>query len=191
MKLIVGLGNPGKEYERTRHNAGFLCADELREKLEFPEFQLQKKFLALTSEGDFHNEKILIAKPQTFMNRSGEAVAKLVNFYRIKPKDLWLLYDDIDLELGKIRLRTDGSAGSHNGMKSIIANLGFQNFPRVRIGIESRGVHAAKEQDIASFVLHPFSKKEQSLAKKTIKTGAEALLAALQEGIPKAQEEYN
>lgn len=191
MQLIVGLGNPGKEYETTRHNAGFLCTDELRKKLEFPAFELQKKFNAEMTEGNFSEEKFLLAKPQTFMNRSGETVAALVHFYKIKPKDLWLIYDDIDLELGKIRIRTEGSAGSHNGMKSVIKHLGFKNFPRIRIGIESRGKIAAKEQDISSFVLHPFLKKEQPLAKKTIQKAAESLLAALEEGIPEAQEKYN
>ncbi len=191
MKLIVGLGNPGKEYEKTRHNAGFLCLDLLQKTLGFPPFQLQKKFTAFMSEGDFGGEKLILVKPQTFMNRSGEAVTKLVQFYHTVPENLWLAYDDIDLPLGEIRIRTEGSAGSHNGMKSVITSLGFKNFPRVRIGIESRGASAAKEQDLSSFVLHAFLKKELPIAKKALEQSIKALLIALKEGIQKAQEAYN
>lgn len=176
MKLIVGLGNPGKEYEDTRHNVGFMCVDFLQKKFSFPEFELQKKFSALVAEFNLSGEKILLAKPQTFMNNSGEAVQKLVNFYHVAPEDIWIVYDDIDLPLGTIRMRGEGSAGTHNGMKSVIASLGFQNFPRLRIGIESRGVEAPKEQDITSFVLHPFLKKELPIVKKSLEEGANALL---------------
>lgn len=191
MKLIVGLGNPGREYINTRHNVGFQCIDRVREKLGFPEFKLQKKFHAEMTEGIFSGEKILLAKPQTFMNVSGKSVVALIHFYRIAPKDLWLIFDDIDLPLGKIRMRPNGSAGSHNGMKSVIASLGFQNFPRIRIGIESRGLSAAAEQDISSFVLNAFSKKEKAQAAKTVEIASDALLYALQNGLEKAMEKYN
>lgn len=191
MKLIVGLGNPGKEYEHTRHSVGFQCIDQVRKELDLPEFKLQKKFHAEITEGFFSGEKILLAKPQTFMNVSGKSVAPLVNFYRIAPKDLWLMYDDIDLPLGKIRMRPNGSAGSHNGMKSVIEFLGFQNFPRIRIGIESRGFRATEQQDISSFVLNAFSKKEKAQAAKTVEIASDALLHALQNGLEKAMEKYN
>lgn len=199
MKVIIGLGNPGKEYEATRHNVGFQCVDRVREKLGFPEFKLQKKFYAETTEGIFSDEKFLLAKPQTFMNASGKSVAALVHFYHIAPKDLWLIYDDVDLPLGKIRMRPNGSAGSHNGMKSVIKILGFQNFPRIRIGIESRDAGgstaspdaAAKQQDISSFVLNAFSKKEKMQAAKTVENAANALLYTLQNGLEKAMEKYN
>lgn len=176
MKLIVGLGNPGAEYEKTRHNVGFMCVDFLQEKLGFPEFELQKKFSALVVESNVNGEKILLAKPQTFMNSSGEAVQKLVNFYHVAPEDIWIVYDDVDLPLGTIRVRGEGSAGTHNGMKSVIASLGFQNFPRLRIGIESRGVEAPKQQDITSFVLHPFLKKELPIVKKSLEEGINAIM---------------
>jgi PTH1 family peptidyl-tRNA hydrolase len=217
MKLVVGLGNPGKEYEHTRHNVGFQCVDVLRAAFGFPEFKLQKKFHAETTEGNFSLEKFLLVKPQTFMNASGKAVSALVHFYRIALQDLWLIYDDVDLPLGKIRVRREGSAGSHNGMKSVIASLGFQNFPRVRIGIESRGASAQREragerasgsasaseaeliqhttapkkQDISSFVLSPFTKKEKPKAEKAVEAAAQALKKALEDGMEQAMEKYN
>lgn len=191
MKLIIGLGNPGKEYKDTRHNVGFMCVDLLRQKLELPNFKDSKKFAALIGEGTHGSEKIVLAKPQTFMNNSGEAIQKLVNFYHCDPGDLWIIYDDVDLPLGKIRIRPDGSPGSHNGMKSIVANLGFSNFPRIRIGIESRGELSPQEQEISSFVLHPFLKEEKELAGKAIENAAEGLLIALNKGIENAQEKYN
>lgn len=191
MKLIIGLGNHGKEYEKTRHNVGFMCIDGLAEKLGLPEFKLQKKFEALVSEGIFNGDKIILAKPQTFMNLSGLAVAKLVNFYNCGPKDIFVIYDDVDLPLGKIRLRAEGSAGSHNGMKSIVEHLGFSNFPRLRIGIESRGVSAPEQQEISSFVLTSFRKEEQINLKKAMQDAVSAVLLFLTEGISKSMEKYN
>lgn len=173
MKLIVGLGNPGKEYAQTRHNVGFQFLDALREALGFAEFQESKKFSALITEGSTEKlGKIILAKPLTFMNASGEAVSKLLHFYHCAPIDLCVIYDDIDLRLGKGRYRFSGSAGTHNGMKSIVESLGTENFPRIRFGIESRGGRAGaeegsaaapKEQDLTSFVLHPFSEEEKPL----------------------------
>lgn len=176
MKLIVGLGNPGKEYENTRHNVGFMCVDMLQQKFGFPDFTLQKKFSAEITNGNLNNQKIILAKPQTYMNVSGKSVAGLFNFYHLGPNDLWLIYDDIDLPLGKIRVREKGSAGTHNGMKSVIAELGFSNFQRVRIGIESRGESAPQKQDISSFVLHPFLKKEAPVVEKALEDGTAAIL---------------
>lgn len=193
MKLIIGLGNPGKEYKNTRHNAGFQCVDLLRKKLGLPEFKLQKKFFALVSEGTYEGEKIALAQPQTFMNASGKTARALMNFYKIPPQDLWLIYDDIDLALGKIRIRASGSSGSHNGMKSVIESLGFENFPRIRIGIESRGEqkNASSEQNINSFVLCRFGKKEEKIIHKSLETGAQAFLAALKKGVGATMEKFN
>ena len=191
MKLIVGLGNPGKEYDGTRHNAGFACVDAAQVKWGLPEFALQKKFLALVSEGTVGNEKVLIAKPQTFMNASGESVAKIATFYHVEPQDIYIVHDDIDLPLGSIRVRKDGSAGTHNGMKSIVASFGHTDFPRIRIGIESRGVTAPQEQDITSFVLHPFLKKELPLLKEGLENGVNALEMALKGDLTGAMELYN
>lgn len=193
MKLVIGLGNPGKEYENTRHNVGFQCVDLLRKKLDLPEFKLQKKFFALVSEGAYEGEKFVFAQPQTFMNVSGKTAQALVNFYKIPPQDLWLIYDDVDLALGKIRIRARGSSGSHNGMKSVTRSLGFENFPRIRIGIESRGEqkNTPLQQDISSFVLHRFSKKEEKSIHKSLEAGAQAFFTALKEGIPAAMERFN
>ncbi|MEK7523475.1 MAG: aminoacyl-tRNA hydrolase [Patescibacteria group bacterium] len=191
MKLIVGLGNPGKEYEKTRHNVGFQCVDLLQQHLGFPAFKVEKKFASQISEGSYQNHKVILAKPETFMNNSGEALQKLVNFYHIEPQDAWVIYDDVDLPLGSIRIRTEGSSGTHNGMKSIISLLGFQNFPRIRIGIESRGESSPQKQDLASFVLHAFSKKEAKLAKETLQMSKEAIMFALEKGIPAAMDQYN
>ena len=188
MKLIIGLGNPGPEYKNTRHNIGFQCLDMLSEKLEAKPFKFEKKFNAQVTEGNFssaspgnaNQEKLLLAKPQTFMNVSGESVQALTQFYKIAPRDLWIIYDDIDLPLGKIRVRNEGSAGTHNGMKSVIEKLGFQNFPRIRVGIESRGEHAPENQEISSFVLHAFNKEELKLAEKALEKAVNLLLDSLE-----------
>lgn len=191
MKLIIGLGNPGRQYANTRHNVGFMCADFLQKKLELPEFKLQKKFFAEISEGIFNNEKIIIAKPQTYMNVSGKSVKALLDFYHCEQDDLWVIFDDVDLPLGKIRVKPDGSAGSHNGMKSIVEALGFQNFPRIRIGIESRGQSSPSAQEISSFVLNKFNKQEMSTAQKATEEASNALILALKNGISETQQRYN
>lgn len=191
MKLIIGLGNPGKEYKDTRHNAGFACVELFAERLGFEPRKLQKKFFSEVAEGLHNGEKIIIAEPQTFMNESGKAVAALLNFYHCLPQDLWVVYDDVDLQLGEIRLRPEGSPGTHNGMKSIVATLGLQNFPRLRIGIESRGASAPKSQDISSFVLHPFTNTEMPVFKEAVGKGADALVLALEKGLPEAMQAFN
>ena len=176
MKILVGLGNPGKEYEKTRHNAGARFLEMLRVNWEFPSWQYEKKFKADTSKGTFNGEKIILAFPLTFMNNSGEAVAPLFNFYNIPHQDLWLIYDDLDLPLGTFRFRPSGSSGTHNGMKSVIEKLGTSDFPRLRIGIESRGVKlpagtvgAPAQQNTTSFVLEKFTKDELPLFENALK----------------------
>lgn len=183
MKIIVGLGNPGKEYEKTRHNIGFMVLEELRKKLEFDEFKEDKKKQAAISFGEYHDEKIILVKPLTFMNKSGESVQKIVSFYKIDLKDLFVCYDDVDLPLGAIRVREKGSAGTHNGMKSIISHLSSQDFARFRVGIETRGEIAAKEQDTTSFVLSRFSWKEGRIIKKSIIETVGVILEALKNGV--------
>lgn len=186
MKLLVGLGNPGKEYEHTRHNVGFSCLDVLHKFFVASPWKLEKKFNALFAQADFSSEKLFLAKPQTFMNASGESVAGLFHFYKMKPEDLWLFYDDVDLPLGRIRLRPEGTAGTHNGMKSVIAALGFKNFSRLRIGIESRGITAPKAQDTSSFVLHPFLKTEEKTVQKTLEMASRILLDYLKKQVTAA-----
>lgn len=191
MKLIVGLGNPGKEYEKTRHNVGFLILDALREKLEAEEFHEEKRLKALLTKAKTDSLDLLLAKPLTYMNKSGEAVQKILHFYKLKPQDLVVVYDDLDLSLDHIRVRQKGSAGTHNGMKSIVASLGTDNFPRVRVGIESRGETAPIKQDLASFVLSTFTKKDGIKAKKAIEKAADAIITMLTEGIHAAMNRYN
>lgn len=134
MKCIVGLGNPGKEYENTRHNAGFLAIDFLREELNFPEFEASKHFGVL-SEGIVQGERVFLLKPSAYMNLSGKSVSSLIGFYKLNPENILIVCDDIDQDFGKIRYREKGSSGGQNGIKSIIESLGTENFQRIKIGI--------------------------------------------------------
>lgn len=150
--LIVGLGNPGKKYEKARHNAGFLAIDAAQKNLKFSPWTLKKKHEALVSEGVLENgTEVMLAKPQTFMNLSGKSIISLKKTENIPDENFWCIYDDIDLPLGTIRLRTEGSAGTHNGMRSIISTLHTTRFPRIRIGIETR--EQREEQELHDFVL--------------------------------------
>ncbi len=177
MKLICGLGNPGDKYARTRHNVGFRVLDLLAQKLNFPEFSEKGKYL-LSEKGRGEN-KIFLMKPLTYMNLSGEAVMEVLNFYKIEPKDLLVVYDDVDLPLGKLRYRDSGSAGTHNGMKSIIEQLATLDFPRLRVGIESRGVTAPEQMELDVFVLAPFLPEEEELLKPALAEAVELLEKSL------------
>lgn len=163
MKLIIGLGNPGKKYETTRHNAGFMVIDHFwkknKELFNFSNWQTEKNFQAEIAEGFFNNEKVILAKPQTFMNASGNAVQPLMHFYKIPPLDLIVIHDDLDLEFGKIKVQKDISSAGHNGIKSIIEKLGTQNFWRVRVGIGKK--NKAHQGETANFVLNRFSLLEK------------------------------
>jgi PTH1 family peptidyl-tRNA hydrolase len=166
MKLIVGLGNPGKEYDDTRHNVGFMAVDRLREKFDLPDFKLLKPY-AWISEGFVNQEKVFLIKPISFMNRSGEVVQYFSNKYKVAPNDVLIIYDDVDLPLGTIRYREVGSAGTHNGMKSVIQHLGTIEVPRLRIGIENRS-HPhfdghGESIDLARYVLASFFEDEYEL----------------------------
>ena len=179
MKIVVGLGNVGEKYLKTRHNCGFLALDELTKQLENDGLEVnwknETKLDAEIAKFDYHGEKVLLVKPTTFMNLSGEALSKIMNFYKENSKNLIVIYDDIDLPLGKIRVREKGSAGTHNGMKSIIQYLGSEDFNRIRIGIESRGELAPQEQDLANFVLGNFGKSEYPLISEALKQSVEEL----------------
>jgi len=135
MKLIIGLGNPEKEYAGTRHNVGFLLVDKIREKYAFPKFEFKKNFQAEISKGKITDTETLLVKPQTFMNLSGEATQAILNFYKITPDDLFVIHDDLDIGLGKYKLATDSSSAGHNGVQNIIEKLGTQKFRRIRVGI--------------------------------------------------------
>jgi PTH1 family peptidyl-tRNA hydrolase len=153
MKVIVGLGNPGVQYSETRHNAGFLLVDLLAEIFQF---QFHAKFQGLLAEGTAESNRIFLLKPQTFMNLSGRSARELINFYKIPGQDLLIVYDDMDLPLGKIRFRDQGSAGGHNGIKSIVSELGTEKFWRLKLGVG----RPPKEWDPARYVLSPFTPEE-------------------------------
>jgi PTH1 family peptidyl-tRNA hydrolase len=165
LTLIVGLGNPDRQYQMTRHNVGFMAADFLAEQLKLGEFKNHKKNKAemLTSKWD--GQKIILAKPQTYMNNSGEAVVALKNFYQVRSERIIVIYDELDLPFGKMRIRPDGSSAGHNGIKSIMEKLGSDKFWRVRIGIKNE---RAEQMDAADFVLSKFSREEKSLLVKEI-----------------------
>jgi len=153
MKVVIGLGNPGKKYEKTRHNIGFVAIDNLRKKMNISDER--EKFQALISEKNIDGEKVIFLKPQTFMNLSGNSVIEIVNFYKLDPKkDIIVIYDDMDLSFGDIRIREKGSSGGHNGIKSIISHIG-EEFIRIKCGI------GAKEKDAVEHVLGEFNQTEQ------------------------------
>ena len=153
MKVVIGLGNPGKKYEKTRHNIGFIAVDNLRKKMNISDER--EKFQALVSEKNIDGEKVIFLKPQTFMNLSGNSVIEIVNFYKLNPKkDIIVIYDDMDLSFGDIRIREKGSSGGHNGIKSIISHIG-EEFIRIKCGI------GAKEKDAIEHVLGEFNQTEQ------------------------------
>ncbi|MEN8252449.1 MAG: aminoacyl-tRNA hydrolase [Patescibacteria group bacterium] len=176
MKLIIGLGNPGQEYEKTRHNAGFLLVDALQGDKDLPEFSFNKKFNAEISEGFVNEEKYILAKPQTFMNRSGESVRALIDFYKIEPTDIIVAHDDLDFELGNHKISRDNSAAGHNGIQSIIDNIGTQDFTRLRIGIEKTGGRNERGEIPGNkFVLQNFSQKELETLSEVNKVILESL----------------
>lgn len=179
MKTIVGLGNPGSKYVKNRHNVGFMVVDSLADKNGVQDWKEEKKFNALVSQINLKGEKALLVKPLTMMNLSGETVSKILNFYKESPENLTVIYDDLDLPVGKLRIRDSGSAGTHNGMKSIIQHLGTENFRRIRIGTEGRGTTSPKEQDTTSYVLSNFTKEEEPLIKKAIKEAVEKFTLTL------------
>lgn len=190
MKLIVGLGNPGREYERTRHNVGFGVIDILAKKLDCEDFKEKKKFKALVTEAQVGEEKIILAKPLTYMNLSGEAVVSMMNFYKIKPEDLWVVCDDLDFPFGIFKIRIKGGPGSHNGLKSISNLTGSDDYPRFRIGIESREKENVPKQ-AKNFVLGEFSKEEEKIILKTISKAADSIILALEKTLQEAMNKYN
>src|SRR3989338_3437521 len=177
MKIICGLGNPGRSYARSRHNVGFMLVDAFAKKHDFLKFEEKGK--ALFSAKGSGEGKIILMKPQTFMNLSGEAVQEVLNFYKVEPKDFYAVYDDVDLPLGTLRFREKGSAGTHNGMKSVIQYLATMEFPRLRLGIESRGETAPQQLDLHDFVLAPFLEDELPILQKAIEEGIEILEKSL------------
>ena len=174
MKMIVGLGNPGKEYENTRHNLGFMFLDYLEEKYNFK--ISTKKFNALIGEIFLNNEKIIFVKPQTYMNLSGQAVQKAKEFYKIDSKDIIVIFDDLDIPFGEVRYKQNGSGGTHNGMKNIVQMISTKEFPRIKIGI---GNIKHEKQDLKDFVLEKFSKSQKEEIEDIFEKAYEKLLLFL------------
>jgi peptidyl-tRNA hydrolase, PTH1 family len=185
MKMIVGLGNPGSRYERNRHNIGFQIVDELAKahNLSFDKSQTKAKIAS----GWIDEQRVLIVKPQTYMNLSGTAVQPLASFYKIEPVDLIVIFDDLDLPTGKLRLRPFGGAGGHNGMKSIIQRLGTNQFPRMRVGID----RPPGRMDPAAYVLQDFSPSEEEIMVQVRDQGRQALELWLEAGIDATMNEFN
>ena len=168
--LIVGLGNPGAKYETTRHNAGFLCVTMLEDKYNFKAKKL--KFHALIGDTYIGTPRCIVMKPQTMMNNSGEAIKECAAFYKIPPENIVVIFDDISLEPGRIRIRRKGSAGGHNGIKSIIAHLGSENFPRIKLGV---GAKPSQDSDLADWVLGNFPKADVPKMRDAIGKACDAL----------------
>lgn len=185
MYYIVGLGNPGLQYENTRHNVGFMTIDYLARKYDIDVRKL--KFKSLYGQGEISGHKVMLVKPQTYMNNSGEAVRELKNFYKFDSDKLIVIYDDIDIDFGTIRIRKKGSAGSHNGMKSIIYQIQDDQFPRIKISIGKK----PDQWDLANFVLSGFTKDEVKVLEDEIRLAAEAIEIILGENIDKAMNKCN
>jgi peptidyl-tRNA hydrolase, PTH1 family len=190
MKLIVGLGNPGEEYSTHRHNIGFLCLNYFARKHHITWDKKQGK--ARTGRGTVAGEDVLLAKPQTYMNASGTAVSLLMQKYQISPDDLIVVHDDLDLPLGKIRIRKGSSAAGHNGIKSIIANLGTQEFTRIRAGISRPPVEGeAKETSIVDYVLGDFTEADRPVIEDTLQRVSEAIICLITSGLTAAMNKFN
>ena len=184
--LIVGLGNPGKQYERTRHNVGFRTIDALAEKLQC---KVDKgKFQGLYGQTVYNGQKLFLLKPQTFMNLSGRSVLQLSAYYNIPPQRIIVIFDDISLAPGRLRVRGDGSAGGHNGIKSIISELGSQDFPRVKIGV---GAKPHPDADLADWVLSGFSPAEEKVLEEAFAQAGDAALYLMEKGVQETANRYN
>ena len=185
MYIIAGLGNPTREYEKTRHNVGFDTIDVLADRLNTSVDE--KKFKGLYGKGIIAGEKVILLKPQTFMNLSGESVREAADFYKVDPEHIIVIYDDISLDVGQLRIRKKGSAGGHNGIKNIIAHLGTQEFPRIKVGVGDK----PKDMDLADYVLGHFSKEDQAKMDEAFKDAADAAEMILDKGMDAAMNHYN
>jgi len=188
LKFVVGLGNPGVKYEFTRHNIGFRIVDNLAQDIGI-EFKKVKSYYSLISRGKINDHKIMLVKPQIFMNLSGRAVNKIVSYYKIPFSDLLIVYDDLNLELGQIRIRKKGSTGGHKGMESIIQYLGGKNIPRLRVGIGSSLFNS--NFDYISYVLLNFKVEEIEKVKEIVELSTEAIKSIIKNGFEEAMRKYN
>ncbi len=177
IKLLVGLGNPGKKYEKTRHNVGFMVIDELLRRLRV--YKYTEECLSHLYKVNFQGRELLLAKPQTYMNNSGLAVINLLEEYDINPEEMLVVYDDLDLPLGKIRLRLEGSSGGHHGIESIIKEIRSEKFPRLKIGIG----RPRDKREVVNYVLSPFSKEEEEVLNKVLNRATDCLLRCIEFGL--------
>lgn len=185
MFIIAGLGNPSREYEKTRHNVGFEAIDLLADKLGVN--LTDKKHRACCGIGMIGTEKVILSKPQTYMNLSGESIGSMADYYKVEPDHIIVICDDINLEEGQLRIRAKGSAGGHNGLKSIINHLGSQEFLRIRVGVGEK----PKEMDLADYVLGRFPKAQEALMEDAYKAAAEASIMVVEDGADAAMNLYN
>lgn len=184
MYIIVGLGNPGRKYANTRHNLGYITVDRFAEK---HNIKIEKsKFKSLVGEGIVAGQKVLLVKPETYMNNSGEAVRDVMDFYKVDTENLIVIYDDIDLPTGTVRIRKSGSAGTHNGMRSVVYQLNDDSFPRIRIGIGRD-----ERIDLINYVTGGFTKEEVAPLEAAVDTAVSAIVSYLEEGIDIAMNKYN
>ena len=185
MKLVVGLGNPGKQYEKTKHNIGFMVIDAIADSVPHTPWREEQRaeVCSITVDG----EKVLLVKPQTFMNLSGESVGPLMRYYKMEPSVVYCFYVDMDLPIGKLRIRPNGSSGGHNGIKSLISHIGTENFPRFRVGIG----RPLPQWTVIDHVLAPFSEESQEKVQKGIKDTVKAVLGTLEVGIDKGMNQFN
>lgn len=184
--LIIGLGNPGKEYEHTPHNVGFMAVDKIASEHNLT-FGLSQKHKAMIAEGNIDGEKVILLKPLTYMNLSGNAVRTYVEYYKIDLNDIIIIYDDMDLPIGKLRIRKNGSSGGHNGIKSIIANLQTEEFKRIRIGIG----RPTENIGVIDFVLHNLSKEETTILNDTINLVPKMIETVIKKGFDGMMNIYN
>lgn len=185
MYLIVGLGNPGKKYEKNRHNVGFMAIDRFAK--EFDVSVTKSKFKSLYGELNYNGKKLILMKPQTYMNASGEAVQSFSNYYNIDPENIIVIVDDIDINFGTVRIRKTGSAGTHNGLKSIVNLLGSKNFPRIKVSVGKKEEY----MDLADFVISDFSKNQKDVLEKELDLTVKAILSIIEDGIDIAMNKIN
>ena len=185
MYLIAGLGNPTREYEKTRHNVGFDTIDVLADRINTD--VAERKFKGLYGKGMLGGEKVILLKPQTFMNLSGESLRPIMDFYKLEPEDFLVIFDDIDLDVGRIRIRRKGSAGGHNGIKSIISHLGSMEFPRIKIGVGAK----PPGYDLADYVLGHFSKADQEILQERFEDVYDAVKLIVGDDITEAMNRHN
>ncbi len=185
MYIIAGLGNPTREYEKTRHNVGFDTLDVLAGRMNTAVDE--RKFKGYCGRGILGGEKVLLLKPQTFMNLSGESIREAADFYKVDPDHIIVIYDDVSLEVGQLRIRTKGSAGGHNGIKSIIAHLGTQEFPRIKVGVGAK----PPRMDLADYVLSRFSQEDREQMEQAFEEAAKAAEVMIARGMDQAMNAFN